>query len=387
MNSKNKRLLILDVLRGFAIISIMLLHNIEHFDVYYFNENLPQWMKTLDSYIWDGLFFMFSGKSYALFAFMFGVTYYIQESRQLERGNDFRLRFVWRMLLLFGFGIFNSAFFQGDILSIYAVLGILMLPLVRLSSKALLAIAAVLMLVPTAWVDLVYGLQHPEIVLGDPESWTYFGKMFEYIGEDSFWDTVYGNLTNGKIGVLKWNAENGRFFLILGLFLLGIVAGRKQLFVENNANRAKHGNIFRVALLIFITLHIVKYVLTGMELPTIIYRPLELLRASWGNTAGMFAWVSGLSMLYYKASFKKYLDPFRIFGKMSLSNYVMQSILGSFVYYGFGLGLYKYTGATYGLLIAGVLTLITGWICYTWGKKHSHGPLEGLWHKATWLKK
>ena len=124
-----KRIDILDVLRGFAIVSIMLLHSIEHFDMYYLPETLPTWMKSLDKGIWDSMFFLFGGKSYSIFALLFGVTYAIQLSRQQEKGASFDGRFAWRMLLLLGFGILNSVFFQGDILGIYAVIGLLLIPL------------------------------------------------------------------------------------------------------------------------------------------------------------------------------------------------------------------------------------------------------------------
>lgn len=55
------RIVLLDVLRGFALVSIMLLHSIEHFDIYYFPDTLPAWMKTSDSTIWDTMFFLFGG--------------------------------------------------------------------------------------------------------------------------------------------------------------------------------------------------------------------------------------------------------------------------------------------------------------------------------------
>ena len=123
------RIDLLDVLRGFAIVSIMLLHSIEHFDVYYLPENLPLWMKSLDKIIWDSLFFLFGGKSYSIFALLFGVTYAIQLQRQKEKGQSFDGIFAWRMILLLGFGVLNSAFFQGDVLGIYAIIGLFLIPI------------------------------------------------------------------------------------------------------------------------------------------------------------------------------------------------------------------------------------------------------------------
>lgn len=75
--STTQRLTVIDALRGFAILFIMLLHNIEHFDFWYFPEYLPEWMKTTDVIIWNALFFLFVQKFYALFAFIFGLPFYI----------------------------------------------------------------------------------------------------------------------------------------------------------------------------------------------------------------------------------------------------------------------------------------------------------------------
>jgi len=60
-------------------------------------------------------------------------------------------------------------------------------------------------------------------------------------------------------------------------------------------------------------------------------------------------------------------------------------MIGAFIYHGWGLGLYKYTGAAYGLIIGIILTLIMGIFCKWWMNTHRHGPFEYLWHKATWV--
>lgn len=74
----------------------------------------------------NGLFFVFSNKAYAIFALLFGFSFYIQDNNQQRRGKDFRLRFIWRMALLFIIGQFNAAFFTGEILTMYAMLGLIL---------------------------------------------------------------------------------------------------------------------------------------------------------------------------------------------------------------------------------------------------------------------
>jgi len=379
------RIDILDVIRGFAIVSIMLLHNIEHFDVYFFPENLPTWIKSLDKIIWDSMFFMFAGKSYAIFALMFGVTFAIQLTNQQNKGKSFRARFAWRLFLLLGFGVINSAFFQGDILAIYAVVGILLIPLSMLNEKAILIIASFLMLLPFEWWNLVHAIQNPAQQINDPISWTYFGNMMQYIGNDSFYDTVVGNLTNGKIAVMLWNWENGRFFSILALFLFGYILGKRNLFQWSDTSKQFWKKALVIAAIAFIPLFLVQQKLDTLIESDIIRRSVSTIEVAWTNFAFMIVLVSSLTLLFQKEALRKKLMYFSAFGRMSLSNYVVQSIVGATIYYGWGFGMYRYTGATYGVLIGLVSVLIMGKLCAKWAQHFKQGPLETLWHKATWI--
>jgi len=384
-DSTSPRLHVVDALRGFAILSIMLLHNIEHFDFYFSPANLPVWMPVVDKGIWETLFFLFGGKSYAIFALLFGLTFFIQSNNQEKKGNDFRGRFAWRLLLLLGFGFINSAFYQGDILTIYALIGFTLIPVAKLSNKAVFILAIILMAQPYEWLNVITGMQHPDLKLANPASWAYFGKMGEYLPGDSIIKTWIGNLTNGKTAVLLWTWEAGRVFQTSALFMLGMLAGRKKLFVTSDTNTRFWVRTLVIATLAFIPLFILKNGLSSGIQSEAIRRPLETIITSWSNMAFMFMLVSGFVVGYAKLS-GGFLDIFTPFGKMSLSNYMMQSILGSIIYYGFGLGLYKYTGATYCLLIGIALAVFQWFFCSWWLKTHKHGPLEGIWHRLTWIR-
>jgi len=365
-------------------VSIMLLHNIEHFDVYYFPEQLPEWVKSLDQIIWDVMFFLFSGKSYSIFALLFGVTFAIQLNNQKRKQKPFDLRFIWRMILLFGFGLFNAAFFQGDVLGIYATLGILLIPLSKLKDSYVLAIAIFLLFLPGELFNLIEALQHPNEPISDPLSWTYFGKMFDYVGEPSFWNTAYGNVTNGRTGVLLWNWENGRFFSILALFLFGYLMGKRNLFVWTASTKLFWYKAFKLSVLFFIPLYGIQLNMESLIESDVVRRSVLTIEKAWTNVAFMTFLISGIIILFHKFNMQWFMY-FSYFGKMSLSNYIIQSILGGAIYYGWGLGLYSVTGATYGLLIGLVLTFLLGKFCKWWFRKHKHGPFETIWHKATWI--
>ena len=130
-------------MRGFAVLAIILLHSIEHFNFYSYPDTAGQstWLNFCDKAIWDGLFFAFGGKAYAIFAMLFGFSFFIQHDNQRMRGKDFRLRFCWRLLLLFVIGQFNAAFFTGEILVMYALVGFILPLTCRLSTRALVWLA------------------------------------------------------------------------------------------------------------------------------------------------------------------------------------------------------------------------------------------------------
>lgn len=383
--SENKRLHVVDALRGFAIVSIMLLHNIEHFDFYYLHENLPAWMVTLDKVIWDTLFFLFGGKSYAIFALLFGLTFFIQDVNMEKRGKDFRYRFAWRLVLLLGFGVINSAFYQGDILTIYAILGFSLIPVARLSNKVVFWIALIFLLQPYELYILFTGIQHPELQLTNPSSWAYFGKATEYLPGNSFWETIQGNLTNGKTAVLLWVWEVGRVFQTISLFMFGMLAGRKALFEKTNFSRKFWSTTLFFATIAFAVLYFSKNHIPEWITVMSIQRPLLTIVNSWSNMAFMLILVSGFVLLFNTNRAGKLLNILSSYGRMSLTNYIMQSILGATIYYGFGLGMYKYTGATYCILIGIGLAILQGLFSARWMKNHKQGPLESIWHKLTWI--
>jgi uncharacterized protein len=383
--SKLPRLEVVDALRGFAIMAIMLLHNLEHFDFYYSPEYLPGWMKALDIKIWDTLFFLFSGKTYAIFALLFGFTFYIMFSNQAMKGKDFRGRFLWRSFLLLIFGVINSMFYQGDILLFYAVLGVSLVVVCKWSNKVVLITAIILLLQPLEWIKLVQILNDPSFVATDPVSWSYFGKMEGYITGSSFLDLVKGNLINGKTAVILWTYENGRILQTPALFMLGMLLGRKNLFAPSESSIKFWKKVLGFAILLFAVLFIIKMIIPNLIPRQATSGELIIITTSLANFAFMFVWVATFVLVFQKKTIHRVLTRLEVFGKMSLSNYVMQSIVGSFIYYGFGLGLYKYTGATMSLLIGITLFILQYAFCKWWMKSHTHGPLEGIWHKLTWI--
>ena len=384
-NTSPDRLNVVDALRGFAIISIMLLHNIEHFDFYYIPEQLPAWLSTLDKIIWDSLFFLFGGKSYAIFALLFGVTFFIQYNNRLKRGEDFCGRFLWRLLLLLGFGIINSIFFEGDILGIYAVIGVIMVPFRKLSNTIVLTAAILFMLQPLEWFYLIKIVLNPDYTGPVAQAGIYFQKIDQYLSNGSFFEAAWGNLTNGRTAVLYWSLENGRYFQTAALFLSGMLLGRQNRFAMTSSNHKFWDRALLLAVIAFIPLFYLKSAVSGWPLAEALRLRLGVIITSWSNFAFMSVLVALFVILFRFKRPAAWLTKLSPVGRMSLSNYIIQSILGSFIYYGYGLGLYQYTSATHCLLIGMVLAVVQTLFSKWWMNGHKRGPLEGWWHKATWM--
>jgi len=385
MQITSSRLDLVDGLRGFALVSIMLLHNIEHFDLSFVPPGAPAWLAALDGWIWDSAFFLFGGKSYAIFAMMFGVTFWLQFNRRNAQGVDFRPRFAWRMLLLFAFGMVNSLFYHGDILAIYAVLALALLPVARLWDGTVFAIACLLLLQPHLLFDILAALPDPQRALPDPASWAYFGRANEYMANGSLADVVAGNLLNGRPGVLLWSWENGRLFSIPALFMLGMLAARRGKFEATPGNRRFWLRVLLAAGAAFIVLFAVKSGAAGQGRHTALWRPLATLLGSWANLAFMLVLVAAIACLSYRSIGARLLAAFRPLGRMSLTSYVTQSLVGTGLYYGWGLGLYSATGAGACLLLGILLAVLQSWFSVWWLRRHAQGPLEALWHRLTWM--
>ena len=146
------RIEVVDALRGFAVMAIILVHNLEHFIFPVYPADSPEWLEVLDQGVLNVVFSLFAGKAYAIFALLFGFTFYIQTQNQKRRGKDFGYRFLWRMVLLVGFATLNAAFFPaGDVLLLFVVVSLVLFFTRNWCDKAILIAAIIFLLQPVEW--------------------------------------------------------------------------------------------------------------------------------------------------------------------------------------------------------------------------------------------
>ena len=379
------RIEVVDALRGFAVMAIILLHNIEHFNLYSFPEPANDFMAALDQGVWATLFFLFSGKAYAIFALLFGFSFFIQDENQLRKGKDFRLRFAWRLVLLFLIGNLNAAFFPGEILVLYSILGFVLIPCCRLSNRWVLALAVLLMLQPMEWGKCLYALAHPEYEVG-VASWRLHAKeLYPALMADGFWQMIRVNLWHGQLFSLLWAWDYGRFFQASSLFLLGMWLGRKGLFTQLEQHRRFWIGVGLAGAICFVPLYFLADALPGWVARTEVVSPLSTIVSSLRNFAFMSVWVSLFVSLWQAEASRRWQCLLVPYGERSLTNYLTQSLVGSFLYFGYGLALYDDLGTTCSFAVGIGLFFLQLGFCHWWLRHHQHGPFEALWRRATWI--
>lgn len=380
----NPRIEVIDALRGFAVMAIILVHNLEHFIFPVYPTDSPEWLNILDQGVFNGIFSLFAGKAYAIFALLFGFTFYIQTQNQKRQGKDFGYRFLWRLILLAGFATLNAAFFPaGDVLLLFTIVGLVLFFTRNWSNKAIIITAVIFLLQPVEWYHYIANLMNPAHQLPDLKVGEMYAEVAEYTKAGNFWDFISGNITLGQKASLLWAINAGRFFQTAGLFLLGVYIGRKQFFIPSEKNLHFWVRILIISAVAFAPLYTLKELI--MQNDTIIRQTVGTIFDMWQKLAFTLVLTVSFTLLYQSKRFRNATNNLRFYGRMSLTNYITQSIIGAAIYFPFGLSLAPYCGYTVSLLIGFFTFLVQVRLCKWWLSRHKQGPLEYIWHKWTWL--
>lgn len=382
---KKPRIEVVDALRGFAVMAILLVHNLEHFIFPVYPTESPEWLKILDQGFFHGTFSLFAGKAYAIFALLFGFTFFLQTNNQKVQGKDFGYRFLWRMVLLVGFATLNAAFFPaGDVLLLFAVVSVVLFFTRNWSDKAILITAVIFLLQPVEWYHYIASLFNPDHQLPNLKVGAMYKEVAEYTKGGNFWDFILGNISLGQKASLFWAINAGRFFQTAGLFLLGFYLGRKQMFVSSEKNIRIWIKVLIVSALLFAPLYKFNELISATDI-RIIKQSAGTAFDMWQKLAFTMVIVSSFFILYQNKGFAQKVNSLRFYGRMSLTNYISQSIIGAVIYFPFGLYLAPYCGYTVSFLIGVLVLFLQVRFCKWWLGNHKQGPLETIWHKWTWI--
>lgn len=366
---KTGRIDAVDALRGFAVAAIMLLHFIEHFIYNVYPEPTSTTSALVNQGVWDALFFIFAGKSYTIFALLFGFTFIIQQQNQVARGADFGGRFAWRLVLLMLFATLNAAFFPGgDVLMLFAVMGFVMIPFRYASQRTLFIVSALFLIQPIEILDC-FGLHLIPNLLDQ----TGYPMLKTVVDSGDFFPMLWANITTGQVSSLFWAVDAGRLLQAPGLFVLGMALARGGYFTRSGGFWVK----------VFVGGVVASFLLYVGKVASV--DSLQIIMTMWYNIAFTAILVSAFIILYQSEVFRKMAAPLRLYGRMSLTNYVSQSIIGSIIFFPYAFGLADTLGIAWSFVVGLCVMYVQLWFCRLWLDRHKQGPLEGLWHRLTWI--
>ncbi|HEY5966656.1 MAG TPA: DUF418 domain-containing protein [Chitinophagaceae bacterium] len=391
---------ILDVLRGFALLGV-LLDNIFGFTGWGFltqsmREGLPTW--PADGIVGLSELTFINGKFYSLFSLLFGIGFSIILIRNEQKGINPLKIFYRRLLILLIIGTGHLfLLWEGDILVLYALIGML-LPLFRkCSDKTLLILAALLILSPILidCINILFKSKPGDYIEsiamnidkknGVPADSTYSQYLFK---EESGFKEWRNWQESGYLYRYSYILESNRIPKVLGLFLLGFYAGRKMIYtnLEKYISLFKKLRFWGFVIGIPAAIGCTYFEIFGKGIPDLMglghtfFYAISVVPLS-------LAYASVICLHWIKKKGNSKLKVLAPLGRMALTNYLMQTIIGITLYYGVGFGFGGNIGPAIFIPIG--LAVYAFQILYSnlWFKYFNYGPMEWIWRQLTYWKK
>lgn len=384
-----ERILLIDGLRGFALLGILIAHI-----TYWFNAGptpndiFQKYTNDIGFQIagaFEGIFV--SGKFYTFFSFLFGLSFALQmESKSFTIG-----RFVWRLFILGLIGLAHSLHWRGDILSIYFVVGLVMILFRNASDKVLIIASLLLILNLPIRIRDGYRVFYPT-----PPPTAQQQKQNEQKNK-SYWDTVkkgnYRELLMANVPAIvdkfDFQFDSGRIYITLGYFLLGLLAGRRKWFAKWEEHRLffkKWLKISGFATLGIIAVAVPLGIFFGSGEP----KPwFNLLMSALYDVHCMLLtifYIVGMTLLLQKKSWQGALQNFSVIGKMALTSYLSQTLIGIILFYGVGFNLMGEVNPWICLLMTIPVFVMQIIFSRWWLSNYTYGPVEWLWRSLTYLR-
>lgn len=387
--SPGGRITVIDALRGFSLIGICLIHAMQHFGA--IGTMAPQamfpWEGTLNEIFRWFINYLVFGKFFIIFSCLFGLSFFIQMDRAAKKGLDFRKRFLWRLLLLAVIGYLHGLIVRVDILLIYAILGFVLVLMYKWPTKLLAGITLFLFLGGASLVPVVYkslttpAIEQVEQVTARPASRPAGPRQVPTLSE-----TIKNNAWNGLVGKMRFQVSSGRIYQTLGLFILGLIVGRIHLFERMDEFRKRLNRWALAALVLLGLLYVARPYIPAVAWGEVsFYSWMGSTTTNLINLLTAYLWVIIVMEVYRSQKVQRAVEPLVSYGRMGLTNYIVQSVAGVFIFSGFGLD-WSHLGVFLSVLVCLAYTGIQIAISHYWLKGFRYGPMEWLWRTGTYMK-
>lgn len=376
----SERVEFVDILRGFAVFGILVANMAAYSGRSTDPANATEW---LDLAIVDAIRFFIEAKFYSLFSFLFGWGMAVQMLRAQAKNQPFVPLYIRRLIILLVIGIIHGTLIWfGDILTVYAICGFVLL-LFRNRSPRFLFITIALCLLWSMLITLPFA---PIVTIRE-----WYSDLISPLSQFVYPETLYSTGTFIEVTrrrIQDYLGITSLFFYfgnIFSMFLLGLYVGKQRLFqnIQQNLPLVK-----RVALLTFI----IGIMFNGLFVyfneptptPSVYMRFARTATRTIGAPSLMLFYVSAIILLLQTEPGRRWLAPLANVGRLALTNYLSQSLIGTFIFYNYGLGLYGLVDATFGLILTIVICIGQIHFSRWWLDQYQFGPVEWLWRSLTY---
>lgn len=379
MNSltESERVASIDILRGIAILGIFLVNMPSFFSPFLYLNPATYWQTTSDKVLNSMVDILAQASFYPLFAFLFGYGAILLAERLRIKEMSFPLVFLRRLFILLVFGTIHAFLvWHGDILITYAVTGLVFMLFYKCKGKTLIITGLVSYLLFWGLItssSLLLSQEDFESVIYDQEA---VKTSIQVYSDGSFTDIMSQRFED-------WNKASGPagmfvlLFTIAPLMLMGAGFAKQKWLL----NVKKHKKLL-IGLMLF-------SFIVGMFLKLKPYfQELSytnmLLQDQFGGPLLALFYITSIVLLLQNKRAYQILKPFSYVGRLSISNYLVQSIVCTTIFYSYGLGLYGKVSFTTGFIAVFIIYSIQVIVSRWWMKKYMYGPVEYLWRWGTY---
>jgi len=373
--SEKNRLFWIDAARGIAILGIFIV-NIGAFSAPFFRyggEDL-YWQQPIDQFTLAINDIFFQASFYTLFSILFGFGIQLMKESLERKEMHAPSILIRRLSALIAFGMIHAfLIWHGDILLSYGLIGFLLLLFLNRKNSTLLGWAIALLGGSTFLFSTLLYMMRDHL---DQLNLQAIEQAFEsYQSSNLFviWSQNYQDwqVNHGMMGFMLLAV------ILLPLFLIGMYMARKRWLHEPEKYRSLLHKGWIITLMIFIVFKAGPYVFGNPAWFSVIQDYI-------GGTASALFYIVTLTLLAQKLIGKKLLAPFAAVGRMAFTNYIFQSVVCFFLFYGIGLGLYGRLTPFIGIVLAVGIFILQIFLSNWWLNRCYYGPLEWIWRNFTY---
>jgi len=396
----------IDILRGFALFGVIMANTwgFQSWSLPWTIQFEEVWTGAADHVAMWGITFFVEGRFYRLFSFLFGLGIALQLGRAEQRGAPFFAVYRRRMLVLLLFGLLHTMLRgTGDILQPYAVMGFILLLFRKFSPRALLVIALIFLL--SAWVeDAVRDARRYDSLTAPPVSEqtlqereqdeattrTRREEIVRVRLEGTLGDNVAYNMQSFARAMSSQSPLDWFGYDEYVMFLLGLYAGRRRIFENIRAHLPVIRKLLWWGLALGVFGMAIGLAVEEMVAPDPPFQyfadRVGYLFYLVGLQAFSLFYASAIVLLVQRETWKHRLAPLGAVGRMSLTNYLLHTVIHVAIFFGVGLGLYGKVSPVAGVGVTFLMYASMIFLSVWWMGRFRFGPAEWLWRTLTYGK-